>query len=301
MALLDRLIAASIGLVPRRIVRKVAWRYVAGESLDDAVETVRALSSKGCCATFDLLGEFITEERQADEAAAEYRAILDRISADGLDANVSIKLTAFGLQLDRERAYERVRDVVSHARDLGNFVRLDMEDSPCTDPTLEIYRRLRSDGFDNVGVVLQAYLRRTLDDVKALDDLSPSYRLCKGIYVEPEEIAFKGFEEIRDNYRKVLAAMLDAGSYVGIATHDESLVEAGREEVASRRLAKDRYEFQMLLGVTEGLRKGLIDDGHRLRVYVPYGRDWYAYSVRRLKENPRIGRYVFLGMFRRRS
>lgn len=301
MSFFDRLLASSIGLVPRSVVKRVAWRYVAGETLDDAVATARALADKGCCATFDLLGEFITEERQAEEAAAEYRAVLDRIHADGLDANISIKLTAFGLQLDAEKTYERVRDLVAHARELDNFVRIDMEDSRCTDPTLDIYRRLRGEGFDNVGLVLQAYLRRTLGDIEALREFRPSYRLCKGIYVEPEEIAYKDADEIRDNYKAALAAMLDGDSYVGIATHDAALVEAGRAAVAERGLTPDRYEFQMLLGVTEGLRASLVADGHRLRVYVPYGKDWYAYSVRRLKENPRIGRYVFLGMFRRRS
>ena len=301
MALLDRLIAASIGLIPKFMVRRVAWRYVAGETLDDAVDAVNGLASRGCCATFDLLGEFVEEPAQADAALTEYRAVLDRIHADGLDANISIKLTAFGLLLNEDDAYGRVRNLVTHAASLGNFVRIDMEDSTCTDATFKIYRRLREDGCDNVGLVLQAYLRRTGADVDALTDLAPSYRLCKGIYVEPEEIAFKGVEEIRDNYRRVLDAMFDGGSYVGIATHDPALVDAGRAAVDERGLARDRYEFQMLLGVTEGIRDRLVAEGRRLRVYVPFGRDWYAYCVRRLKENPRIGRYVFLGLFRRRS
>jgi proline dehydrogenase len=298
LAFLDRLIAASIGLVPKFMVRRVAWRYVAGETLDDAIDAVNGLVSRGCCATFDLLGEFVEEPAQADAALTEYRAVLDRIHADGLDANISIKLTAFGLLLNEDAAYGRARELVIHAASLGNFVRIDMEDSTCTDATFRIYRRLREDGRDNVGLVLQAYLRRTGADVNALADLEPSYRLCKGIYVEPEEIAFKGVEEIRDNYRRVLDAMFDGGSYVGIATHDPALVEAGCAAVDGRGLARDRYEFQMLLGVTEGIRDRLVAEGHRLRVYVPFGRDWYAYCVRRLKENPRIGRYVFLGLFR---
>ena len=299
MALLDRLIAASIGFIPKFMVRRVAWRYVAGEALDDAVTAVNDLASRGCCATFDLLGEFVKESAQADAALTEYRAVLDRIHADGLDANISIKLTAFGLLLDEEEAYGRVHQLVTHASTLGNFVRIDMEDSGCTDATLRIYARLRQEGLDNVGLVLQAYLRRTGADVEALAGLTPSYRLCKGIYVEPEEVAFKDAEEIRVNYRSVLDAMFAAGSYVGIATHDPALVEAGRAVVAERGLANDRYEFQMLLGVTEGIRAQLVSEGHRLRVYVPYGRDWHAYCVRRLKENPRIGRYVVLGLFRR--
>jgi len=205
------------------------------------------------------------------------------------------------LLLDEDNAYGRVRQLVTHAATLGNFVRIDMEDSTCTDATLRIYGRLRAEGLDNVGLVLQAYLRRTGADVEAFADLTPSYRLCKGIYVEAEEVAFKDAEEIRSNYRRVLKAMFDGGSYVGIATHDQALVEAGRAVAAERELADDRYEFQMLLGVTEGIRARLVSEGHRLRVYVPYGRDWHAYCVRRLKENPRIGRYVFLGLFRRGS
>lgn len=301
MAILDRLLAACIGFVPRGVVGKVAAKYVAGETIEDAVAAARRLREAGCCTTFDLLGEFITEESQADATADEYIELLDRIEQDGFDGNISVKLTAFGLQLDEEHAYERLKRVVAHARSLGNFVRIDMEDSSCTDATFRLYRRLRADGFDNAGLVLQAYMRRTLDDISALTELTPSYRICKGIYVEAEEVAFQEAEEIRDGFRAALAAMLDNGSYVGIATHDEILIAAGREAVASRSLDHDRYEFQMLLGVTDHLRKQVVADGHRVRVYVPYGRDWYAYCVRRLKENPRIGRYVFLAMFRRGS
>jgi proline dehydrogenase len=296
--LIDRFVAASIGLVPKFIVRKVAARYVAGATLDEAMATGHGLVREGCCCTFDLLGEFVSKDREADATAEAYIGILDRIQRDGLDANISIKLTAFGLKLDPEQTYGRVASVVSHARDLGNFVRIDMEDSSCTTLTLDLYRRLRREGFTNVGIVLQAYMRRTLDDVSALASAQPNYRLCKGIYVEPAEVAFKDDEEIRENYRQALRAMLAAGSYVGIATHDEVLIADGEAVVLERGLPNTAYEFQMLLGVTEATRRRLVSSGHRLRVYVPFGQDWYAYCVRRLKENPRIGRYVLLGMFR---
>ncbi len=251
--------------------------------------------------TFDLLGEFIHELAEADRTAAEYGAILDRIRSERIDGNVSVKLTAFGLLLDEASTGDRVRGVVKRAADHGSFVRIDMEDSPCTDRTLALYRRLRQDGFSNCGVVLQAYLRRTLGDVEALRALAPNYRLCKGIYVEPEAIAYKDADEIRRNYLAALDAMFDAGSYVGIATHDERLVVQAEERIRARGLSRERYEFQMLLGVTDALRRRIVASGHRLRVYVPFGRDWYGYCTRRLKENPRIGRYVLLAMLGRKS
>lgn len=299
MALLDRFIASTIGLVPRPLVWRVARRYVAGASADAGMEVARSLQEEGCCATFDILGEFVTRVEEGDERAEAYLDVLRRIRREGLDANISVKLTSFGLHLDEETAYRRLRHVVDTAHGLGNFVRIDMEDSSCTDATLRCYRRLREEGRDNVGVVLQAYMRRTLDDIEALAPLRPNYRLCKGIYVEPPEVAYKGFQEIRDNFVAALERMLDLGSYVGIATHDEALVAAGREAVDRRGLGLGAYEFQMLLGVTPGLRRTLVEAGHRLRVYVPFGADWYAYCVRRLKENPRIGRHVVQALFRR--
>ncbi|HMS17688.1 MAG TPA: proline dehydrogenase family protein [Planctomycetota bacterium] len=278
----------------------MASRYVAGETMDEAVRVVRDLMASGGCATFDVLGEFITKESEADETLEQYMELLHRIVEEQLDANVSIKLTGFGLLLDEEACYARVRQLVALATTLKCFVRIDMEDSPVTDRTLAIYRRLRSEGFDRVGVVLQAYLRRTPGDVESLASLRPSYRLCKGIYVEPEAIAYKGRGEIQAQYRTLLEQMLDRGSYVGIATHDPDLVASSRALVAKRGLKRDQYEFQMLLGVAETLRASLISEGHRLRVYVPFGRDWYAYSIRRLKENPSIGRHVLRGLFSRK-
>jgi proline dehydrogenase len=291
--LIDQAVVGLLPLVPKPIVRRFSSRYIAGDDLASAVRTIRRLNGRRLMATVDVLGEFIHRLDEADATAAEYERVLEAIQSEGLDANISIKLTGLGLLLDREHGYRLVERLVLAAASRGNFVRIDMEDSACTTITLDLYRRLRAAGHDNVGIVLQAYLKRSLDDIEALLPLKPNVRVCKGIYVEPEAIAFKDAEEIRRNYRRMTERLLDAGCYVGMATHDPALVEAGRAIVKSRNLPPSAYEFQMLLGVAEEIRQSLIDAGHRLRVYVPYGAQWYAYSVRRLKENPRIAGYVF--------
>jgi proline dehydrogenase len=291
--LIDQAVVGLLPLVPRPIVRRFSSRYIAGDDLEAAVRCIRQLNARRLMATVDVLGEFINRLDEADATAAEYERVLAAIETGGLDSNISIKLTALGLLLDREHCYRLVERLVVAAAARRNFVRIDMEDSACTSVTLDCYRRLRAAGHDNVGVVLQAYLKRSLDDIQALLPLRPSVRVCKGIYVEPEAIAFKDPEEIRVNYRRMVETLLDAGCYVGMATHDPALVEAGKSIVRARNLPPPAYEFQMLLGVAEEIRQGLVDAGHRLRVYVPYGAQWYAYSVRRLKENPRIAGYVF--------
>ena len=292
MAILDRAIVRLLPAVPRPVVERLAQRYIAGPELKDARETARRLNAEGKMATIDVLGEEITN---ADDAAAIVRAYQD-VFADieqcGLDSNVSVKLTALGLKLGYELCRADLESVVRDAARRGNFVRIDMEDSSCTDDTLRLYRELREAGHDNLGVVLQAYLRRTVDDVRRLADLTPNVRLCKGIYVEPPEIAFRDFEAVRANFVKALRELFDAGAYVGIATHDEWLVDEGRRMISERRLSTDEYEFQMLLGVREDLGRRLVADGHRLRIYVPFGRQWYAYSLRRLQENPKIAGYI---------
>ncbi|MFT7618572.1 MAG: proline dehydrogenase [Planctomycetota bacterium] len=297
--LFDKAIGASLPLIPKPIVRRFARRYVAGDSLDDAVARVKELGEWGACATLDVLGEEIESIAEGEIATTEYLQVLDRIKAEGLDANISIKLTAFGLKIDPAITYDRVRAIVARAKELGNFVRIDMEDSSTTTETLSIFRRLREEGFENVGVVLQAYMRRTQQDVADHADLNPSYRLCKGIYIEPEEIAFNDFNEINDNYMTVLKDMVMAGSYVGIATHDHRLTDRAEAMIKDQSLASDRYEFQMLLGVDKELGTKLMAAGHKLRIYVPYGNQWYLYCMRRLKENPKIGRYVLFGMFKK--
>jgi proline dehydrogenase len=299
MNVLDRFLVKALPLTPKPVVRFVARQYVAGETIADAMARVRELNAWGAMTTIDVLGEFITEIGESYAARDAYLEVLDEIKKLGVDSNVSVKLTSFGLGLDPEICYANIRTVVARARERGNFVRIDMEDSPYTTKTLDVYRRLRREGFDNVGVVLQAYMRRTAADVLDLRDLRPSYRLCKGIYVEPQEVAYKGKDEIRRNYMAVLESMLAGGSYVGIATHDRHLVDEARRLVAKLGLSKSQYEFQMLLGVEEALGRELVAQGHRLRIYVPFGRDWYGYCMRRLKENPRIARYVLFGFFKR--
>jgi proline dehydrogenase len=292
VALLDRAIVRLLPAVPRPIVQKLSERYIAGPELKDARATVRRLNADGKLATVDVLGEEITHAEDAAVIVDAYRDVFADIERCGLDANVSVKLTALGLKLDLDLCRDNLRTVVEDAAARGNFVRIDMEDSSTTDDTLQLYRDLRAEGYDNLGVVLQAMLRRTLDDVRALVDLRPSVRLCKGIYVEPEEIAYREFEAVRANFVRALEALLDAGCYVGIATHDVWLVDQGRRLVGEHDLEADQYEFQMLLGVREELGNELVAEGRRLRIYVPFGRHWYEYSLRRLQENPKVAGYI---------
>jgi proline dehydrogenase len=243
-------------------------------------------------ATIDVLGEEITNEDEAAAIVRAYQDVFADIERCGLDSNVSVKLTGLGLNLGYDLCRANLVTVVEDAASRGNFVRVDMEDSSTTDETLRLYRELRETGHDNLGVVLQATLRRTISDIRDLADLRPSVRLCKGIYIEPPEIAYREFGAVRANFVRSFEALLDAGCYVGIATHDEWLVDEGRRQVAERGLRPEEYEFQMLLGVRPELGDRLVAEGHRLRIYVPFGRHWYAYSMRRLQENPKIAGYI---------
>jgi proline dehydrogenase len=288
VALLDRAIVRLLPAVPKTVVRRLSSRYIAGPSIDDAIRVVERLNAKGKLATVDVLGEEITSADEARAIAGQYRDVLARIDAGGLDANVSVKLTGFGLELDHDLCRENLDSVVRDAAARANFVRIDMEDSSTTDRTLDLYRGLRDAGHVNTGVVLQSYLRRTFDDLEGLENV----RLCKGIYVEPPELAYREFDAVRDNYVRCLERLVEQGSYVGIATHDEYLIGEALRIVREAGLADDRYEFQMLLGVRPGRADELVAAGHRLRVYVPYGQHWYEYSLRRLQENPKIAGYV---------
>jgi len=291
VALVDRAIVRMLPAVPKTVVRRISSRYIAGEELEDALRVVRQVNAEGKLATIDVLGEEITNPDEARAIAADYRRAFEAIERERLDSNVSVKLTALGLGLGYELCRENLVDVVSHAAG-GNFVRIDMEDSSTTDDNLRLYRELREGGHENVGIVLQARLKRTLEDVRALAELRPSVRLCKGIYIEPAEIAYRDFEAIRSNFVSVLDALWDAGCYVGIATHDEWLIEQAQKGIEERCLGREEYEFQMLLGVRPALGDELVRAGHRLRIYTPFGRYWYAYSMRRLQENPKIAGYI---------
>lgn len=300
MDLFNKLIASLLPIVPKGIVRRVSARYIAGDALPDAVRCVRSLNSEGAMATVDVLGEYIKNIGEADENTRYSCEVLETIEREKIDGNLSIKLTSLGLGLDNARCEENVRKILDTAKAHGNiFVRFDMEDSHYTTLTIDLYDKLRKE-YSNVGVVIQAYLRRTESDIKRLTDGgATNVRLCKGIYIESEEIAFKGRDEIRENFAKCLDLLFSRGAYVGIATHDEVIVENAKGIIKKHSLGRTKYEFQMLLGVRENMRRALIKEGHRLRVYVPFGADWYGYSVRRLKENPSVAGHVVKAMFTR--
>ena len=290
--LLDRAIVRMLPAVPRPVVRRLSERYIAGSKLEDACRVVKELNDRGRKATIDVLGEEVTRRGEALALVDEYMHVFETIRGRGLDSNVSVKPTGLGLKLDVDFCRENLGRIVACAEERGNFVRIDMEDASTTTDTLDVYRRLRGSGHERVGIVLQARLHRTLDDVQALADLRPSVRVCKGIYLEPEDIAYQDFDEIRQNFVRIVEALLDVGAKVAIATHDEWLVDRSLELVERHGLGHDDYEFQMLLGVREALGDRIVREGHRLRIYVPYGRRWYEYSMRRLQENPKIATYV---------
>lgn len=299
MNVIDRLLVAGIPFVPKPIVGFFSRRYIAGEALDDAVRVVRELNHKGMMATLDVLGEETSSREEARAAAETYKRVLAVIQSEKLDANVSVKLTQMALKLDARFCREVFHEVVREAHQRGIFVRIDMEDSTCTDETLAIYDELRRE-FDNVGIVLQAYLRRTVFDADSLmQNGRANFRLCKGIYIEPRLIAYRDKDLINRNFTLALERMLHEGAYVGIATHDERLVWEGMRLVRELNLPKERYEFQMLVGVDTELRKIILAAGHRLRIYVPFGEKWYRYSMRRLRENPQVTRYVLQNLFHR--
>ncbi|HEY2939440.1 MAG TPA: proline dehydrogenase family protein [Gaiellaceae bacterium] len=299
MALLDRALVRLLPAVPKPVVRRISDRYIAGTELTDALRVVRELNAQGKMATIDVLGEEIANLDEARAIAAAYRDTFEALDREGLDSNVSVKLTALGLKLGYDLCRANLEEVVRHAGERGNFVRIDMEDSSTTDDTLRLYRGLRAAGHENLGVVLQARLKRTVEDVRALADLRPNVRICKGIYLEPPEIAYRDFKAVRTSFVQALEELWDAGCYVGVATHDEWLVEQALRGVAERGLGSEEYEFQMLLGVRPALGDELVRQGHRLRIYTPFGRDWYEYSMRRLQENPKIAGYIAADTFNR--
>jgi proline dehydrogenase len=272
--LLDRALVRLLPAVPKPVVQLFSSRYIAGSTLAEAVAVVRRLNGEGMQATIDVLGEEIAHDDEARAIARAYLDVFAAIERDRLDANVSVKLTALGLGLSYGLCKENLLEVLSQ----GRFVRIDMEDSTTTDATLRLYRELREAGHDNVGVVLQAYLRRTAEDVRALADLKPNVRLCKGIYVEPPSLAYTDADSVRTSFVQCLDALLEEDASVAVATHDERLIG----EALKRKVP----ELQMLLGVREDRARELVAAGHRLRVYVPFGEQWYAYSLRRLQESP---------------
>ena len=298
MSILDQLIASSLALVPKAIVGIVAKRYIAGDTLEEALDVASELEPEGFLTTIDLLGEDVTEIEQARDAANLYGRALDEIGKRNLNANVSLKPTQFGLKINKKECRNLIEWLLGRAVTHQNFVRIEMENSTCTTGTLDVYRSIRNQ-FENVGIVIQAYLRRSGDDIAAIRDFPPNVRIVKGVYVEDRRIAYKDPRIINKNYIHLAETLLAGGAYVAFATHDELLVWEACRLVERLGLPPTAYEFQMLLGVEEGLRNIIRDAGHRIRVYIPFGRDWHPYSVRRLGENPAIARHVMRAMFRR--
>ena len=296
MSFFNKVIVAIVQLMPKAIVGFFSKRYIAGETLDEAMELVKSLNKKGIYSTIDVLGESVKNKEEAVGAKNKALEVLEIIHEYNLPANLSIKPTQMGLSIDENIAFKQISELTERAKKINNFIRIDMEDSPYTDSTFKLLKRLK-ENYDNTGVVVQAYLKRTYDDVIMLNKIGTNYRLCKGIYIEPRSIAFKSKQEIRDNYLKILEAILKAGNYVGIATHDEYLIKAAKKMIKNLNIPKDKFEFQMLLGVREDLRNKINSEGYKIRIYVPFGKDWYAYSVRRLKENPQIAGYIFRSLF----
>jgi proline dehydrogenase len=300
--MINRFIASVLPYMPKKLIWIFSRSYISGETIDDAIRVSKSLNSNNIKVTLDVLGEFITNLDEAEANKKEYLHLIDVIQECGIDSNYSLKPTSFGLLIDKEVCYRHIREIVEKAAAYGNFIRVDMEDSPCTDLEIELFRRLKSEFPANVGLVLQAYLKRTYSDIEKMLDLNSAdsplnYRLCKGIYIEHESIAYKKYEEINRHFLEDLELMFKNGIYVGIATHDKPLIEGAYRLIEKYSVPKNRYEFQMLYGVTPKLRESIVNEGHTMRVYVPFGRQWFGYSTRRLKENPKIASHIIKAIF----
>lgn len=300
----NKLIAGILPYMPKKLVWIFSHRYIAGENIEDGLRVSRELNEKGILVTVDLLGEFIKRIEEAKENRDRYLNIIERFTGEGIQGNFSVKPTMFGLLIDKEKCYSYIRDVVKKASEKNSFIRVDMEDSQCVDMELDLYIRLKEEFPKTVGLVVQAYLRRTPGDLENLlkyhTPESPlNFRLCKGIYVEPKEIAWKGYDEVRNQYLQLLEFILKNKIYAGIATHDKFLIEGAYRLIRELKPAPDMYEFQMLHGVTPELRASIIEKGYKMRVYVPFGKQWFGYSTRRLKENPRMASLIIKALFKR--
>lgn len=298
----NRFIAFLLPYMPRNFVWLFAKRYVAGKNIDDAILEAKKLNKEGIKVTLDVLGEFIKNLDEAEVNKKEYLDIIEVAEKEKIDGNYSLKPTMFGLLLDKNVCYKHIREIVAKAAGYGNFVRVDMENSPCTNLEIELFRKLKAEFPKNVGLVFQAYLKRTLDDIKNLQDLNTgdnpiNFRICKGIYVEPAEIAYKGYDNVNKHFLEDIEFMIANKIYPGIATHDKPVVEGAYKLIEKYNVPKDSYEFQMLYGVTPELRKSIMDKGHKMRVYVPYGEQWFAYTSRRLKENPKMAWLIIKAIF----
>lgn len=298
----NKFIAAVLPYFPKKFVWLFSNSYISGEKIEDAMRVSKDLNSKKIKVTIDVLGEFIKSLDEAEANKKEYLDVIEACLKTGIDGNFSVKPTSFGLLIDKEVCYRHIREIVAKAASYNNFIRIDMEDSPCTTLEIELFRRLKTEFPKNVGLVVQAYMKRTLDDIRGLSDLNSeeaplSFRLCKGIYVESEAIAYKKYEEINQHYLEDLEYMLANKIHVGIATHDKPLVEGAYELLKKYNVPKNLYEFQMLYGVTPKLRDSIVNNGHTMRVYVPFGEKWFGYCTRRMKENPRMVQDIIKAIF----
>ncbi len=300
--MLNKLIANILPHMPKKLVWLFSKRYIAGETIEEGLLASKLLNENGIEITIDLLGEFIESIDEAEDNKNEYIEILTRFTDENVKGNFSLKPTMFGLLIDKEICYNYIREIVALAATRNSFVRIDMEDSQCVDMEIEMFRRLKIEFPENVGLVFQSYMRRTFGDLESLTELNNkenplSFRLCKGIYVEPENVAFQGFEEVQQNFLTDLEFMFRNKMYVGIATHDKFLVNESYKLIEKYNVPKSMYEFQMLFGVTPDLRKSILEKGHLMRVYVPYGKHWFGYSTRRLKENPKMATEIIKALF----
>jgi proline dehydrogenase len=298
----NKFIALILPYFPRKIVWIFSRPYISGETIEDALGASKKLNDQGMKVTLDVLGEFISSLEEAEANKVEYLELIDLAEKTKIDGNYSLKPSSFGLLIDKDMCYKHIREIVIKATEYDNFVRVDMEDSPCTDLEIDLFRKLKKEFPRNVGLVVQSYMKRTMDDLKDLVDLNNNecplnYRLCKGIYVEPAEIAYKKYEEINDHFLTDLEFMFQNKIYAGIATHDRKLIYGSYELIEKYKVPRDMYEFQMLYGVTPALRKKIIDKGHVMRIYVPFGKQWFGYSTRRLKENPKMASHIIKAIF----
>ncbi len=298
----NKFIASILPYFPKKFVWIFSKPYVSGETMEDALKASRELNNMGIKVTLDVLGEFIKDLDEAEANKKEYLELIELAEKSNIDGNYSLKPTSFGLLIDKDICYKHIREIVAKAAGYNNFVRVDMEDSQCVDMEIELFRKLKAEFPENVGLVLQSYLKRTHSDIENMLDLNSekvplNYRLCKGIYVEPAEIAYKKYEEVNQHFLEDLELIFQNKIYPGIATHDKFLVEGAYRLIEKYNVPKEMYEFQMLYGVTPNLRKSIVDDGHTMRVYVPFGKEWFGYSTRRLKENPKMAWLIMKAIF----
>ena len=300
--MLNTLISNILPYMPKKLVWVFSKEYIAGETIEEAVVAAKKLNEDGILTTIDVLGEFIKNLDEAEANKQEYLEVIEAAEKAEVEGNYSLKPTSFGLLIDKNVAYEHIREIVAKAASYNNFVRIDMEDSPCTDLEIELFRKLKEEFPKNVGLVFQSYLKRTHQDIKDLrdlhnDDVPLNFRLCKGIYVEPASIAYKKYEEVNQHFLEDIELMFKEEMYPAIATHDKPVIEGAYKLIEKYAVSKDKYEFQMLYGVTPALRKSIIDKGHKMRVYVPFGKEWFGYSTRRLKENPKMASVILKAIF----